>query len=137
MPDPIHIWYNDNKGGSYQGLLTLGKEYTINTYEGHVFFFTKSDDKSFEYARHVMNRETVVYGIWDPSSPAPAELLDKHEKESKFMEEYYNRTGIRYVHYRRMYRHTPYISLPSHTLYISTVPHLIYFYRPTPSMILL
>jgi hypothetical protein len=42
VPDPVHIWYDDKKGGLYQGLLTLGKEYTINTYQGHVFYFTNA-----------------------------------------------------------------------------------------------
>ena len=46
-------------GGSFQGSLTLGKEYTINTYEGHVFFFTEGDDKTKEYARFNMNKEQV------------------------------------------------------------------------------
>ena len=46
-------------GGSFQGSLTLGKEYTINTYEGHVFFFTEGDDKTKEYARFIMNKDQV------------------------------------------------------------------------------
>ena len=37
----IDMWYDDGKDGSFQGTLTVGKESTINTYEGHVFFFTE------------------------------------------------------------------------------------------------
>ena len=48
-------------GGSFQGSLTLGKEYTINTYEGHVFFFTEGDDKTKEYARFIMNKDQVWF----------------------------------------------------------------------------
>ena len=36
----MDMWYEDGLGGSFQGTLTLGKESTTNTYEGHVFFFT-------------------------------------------------------------------------------------------------
>ena len=36
----MDMWYDDGMGGSFQGTLTLGKESTTNTYEGHVFFFT-------------------------------------------------------------------------------------------------
>ena len=58
----VHIWYDNGLGGSFQGSLTLGKEYTINTYEGHVFFFTEGDDKTKEYARFVMDKDQV--SVW-------------------------------------------------------------------------
>ena len=59
VPSTVHIWYDNGLGGSFQGSLTLGKEYTINTYEGHVFFFTEGDDKTKEYARFVMDKDQV------------------------------------------------------------------------------
>ena len=42
-----------------QGTLGLGKEYTINTYVGHVFFFTDMKDKTKEYGRFVMKADQV------------------------------------------------------------------------------
>jgi len=58
IPEPIKIWYENNQGGSFQGSLSLGKEYTLNTYEGHVFFFT-NEEKTVEFARHVMRKDQV------------------------------------------------------------------------------
>lgn len=58
ISEPIKIWYENNNGGSFQGSLSLGKEYTLNTYEGHVFFFT-NDAKTKEYARFVMRKDQV------------------------------------------------------------------------------
>ena len=55
----IKIWYENGSGGAFQGSLGLGKEYTLNTYEGHTFFFT-NEDKSIEYARYVMNKNQVI-----------------------------------------------------------------------------
>ena len=59
ISEPIKIWFENNQGGSFQGSLTLGKEYTPNTYEGHVFFFT-NDAKTKEYARFTMVKEQVT-----------------------------------------------------------------------------
>jgi hypothetical protein len=56
--DPIKIWYENGSGGSFQGALALGKEYTLNTYEGHVFFFT-NDAKTIEFARFRMRKDQV------------------------------------------------------------------------------
>jgi len=56
--EPIKIWYENNQGGSFQGSLSLGKESTLDTYEGHVFFFT-NDAKTVEYARFVMRKDQV------------------------------------------------------------------------------
>lgn len=99
IPDTINIWYEDGKGGSPQGSLSLGKEYTVNTYEGHVFYFTSQADKSIEYARFTMDKEKVVYLVTDPERPAPENLIKLNEDEAKFSEEYYNRTGIKWRHY--------------------------------------
>ena len=41
----MDMWYEDHNGGSFQGTLTLGRESTTNTYEGHVFFFTETGNK--------------------------------------------------------------------------------------------
>lgn len=56
----VKIWYENNNGGSFQGSLSLGKEYTLNTYEGHVFFFT-NDAWTKEYARLVMRKDRALW----------------------------------------------------------------------------
>ncbi len=59
IPTTIDIWYEDGRGGSFQGTLDLGKEYTINTYEGHVFFFTEKGHKDKELARFTIDHNLV------------------------------------------------------------------------------
>ena len=51
--------YDDGSEGVYQGTLTMGKETTTNTYEGHVFYFTEPGDKSKELARFTMDKNVV------------------------------------------------------------------------------
>ena len=58
VPETIKIWYENKQGGAFQGSLGLGKEYTLNTYEGHVFFFT-NEAKTVEYARYTMQKDQV------------------------------------------------------------------------------
>jgi hypothetical protein len=60
VPETVKIWYENGRGGSFQGTLTLGKEYTLNTYEDHVFFFT-NEAKTKEFARFRMNKNRVRY----------------------------------------------------------------------------
>jgi hypothetical protein len=55
----IEMWFDDGLSGSYQGRLQLGQESTINTYEGHVFYFTNAKNKSQEYARYTMSKDQV------------------------------------------------------------------------------
>ena len=93
VPSTVHIWYDNGLGGSFQGSLTLGKEYTINTYEGHVFFFTEGDDKTKEYARFSMDKNQVTYLVTDPERPPPNSYLVQQAKEEAFTAEYLNRTG--------------------------------------------
>lgn len=57
----VDYYYENGKGGSFQGHLTLGRESTINTYEGHVFFFTEAGNKDKELARFVMHKDQVIY----------------------------------------------------------------------------
>lgn len=58
VPENIKIWFENGKGGSFQGALSLGKEYTLNSYEGHVFFFT-NEGKTKEFARFTMSKDQV------------------------------------------------------------------------------
>lgn len=97
--EPIDVWYEDNRGGSYQGSLSLGKEYTVNSYEGHVFFFTSKGNKAKEYARFRINKDKILYVIQDNDHPAPQHLLDHLAKEETFRAEYTNRTGLQWIHY--------------------------------------
>lgn len=59
----VDYYYDDGVDGIFQGSLTLGKETTINTYEGHVFYFTKKDDKSVEIDRYQMREDKVIFGV--------------------------------------------------------------------------
>jgi hypothetical protein len=53
-------YFEDGRGGSFQGVLSMGKETTTNTYEGHVFFFTEPGRKDKELARFEMNKNQVI-----------------------------------------------------------------------------
>ncbi len=59
IPATIDIYYEDGGDGVFQGTLDLGKEYTINTYEGHVFYFTEKGRKELEVARFVIDKDVV------------------------------------------------------------------------------
>jgi hypothetical protein len=53
-------YFDDGGDGVFQGSLTLGKETTINTYEGHTFYFTEKNNKSKELARFLMTADKVT-----------------------------------------------------------------------------
>lgn len=99
VPNGADIYYEDGRGGVPQGTLKLGQEYTVNTYEGHVFFFTVKGDKSKELARHQVSSKKVLYLIEDPASPPAQHFLDHRDKEEAFMAEYEARTGRQWRHY--------------------------------------
>eukprot|EP01034_Spumella_vulgaris_P042262 gene42262-52399_t len=99
IPATIDIYYEDGGDGVFQGTLDLGKEYTINTYEGHVFYFTEKGRKDQEVARFVIDKDVVMYAVQDPARPAPAEMLQHRENELKFGAEYLARTGLQWRHY--------------------------------------
>jgi prolyl 4-hydroxylase len=93
-------YYDDGKGGSFQGTLNgWGKETTTNSYAGHVFFFTEKGDKSKEVARFTIKENQFLYVVSDESRPPPKELMEQLEKEKKFGEEYLKRTGNIWRHY--------------------------------------
>lgn len=95
----MDMWYEDGRGGTFQGTLTLGRESTTNTYEGHVFFFTDSADRKIEYARFTMDKNRVLYLVQSDRHPVPQNLQDLTANETKFMTEYKARTGINWRHY--------------------------------------
>ena len=98
-PSSVDYWYDDGGEGVYQGTLTMGKEASINTYEGHVFYFTESNNKQREVVRFVMDKDKVMYAVYDPLHPAPKDLDDQVAKHEAFDREYYNRTGLHWRHY--------------------------------------
>lgn len=73
-----------------------GQEYTVNSYEGHVFFFTAQNNKLLEYARVTCTEQQVLYLIQDPLNPPALEYLEHAEREEQFRKEYLNRTGMVY-----------------------------------------
>jgi prolyl 4-hydroxylase len=100
VPTPVDVWYDNGADGIFQGSLDLGKEYTVNSYEGHVFYFTARGDKSKVFARHTVARDQVLYVVTDPDHPAPKEMLDHLEKEEAFMADYLRRSGgVQWRHY--------------------------------------
>jgi prolyl 4-hydroxylase len=99
VPGPVDVYYEDGRGGTYQGSLDEGKEYTVNAYEGHVFFFTEKGKKDKILARHTVSQDKVLYPVFDPNRPAAQHLLDHLNKEEAFMKEYLERTGIQWRHY--------------------------------------
>jgi len=96
----IDMWYDGGEGSvTFQGSLSLGQESTINTYEGHVFFFTVKGNKDKELARHTMAADKVFILIEDKDHPPSAEMLKHIEKESKYMAKYLEVNGIPWRHY--------------------------------------
>lgn len=57
----VDYYYDDGGDGVFQGSLTLGKETTINTYEGHTFYFTQKDKKKNVLARYLMVVDKVTF----------------------------------------------------------------------------
>ena len=98
-PYEVDYYYDDGAEGTFQGTLSLGKETTTNTYEGHVFYFTKKGRPGAEVARFDMNKNRSLYIIIDENKPPPAKDLSLWKQEEAFMEEYYNRTGLLWRHY--------------------------------------
>jgi len=95
----LQIWWDDGREGTTSGHLELGQETTTNTYENHVFYFTEFDNKQNEIARFVMRKDQALYVIDHPLYKAPQELRDSSHRETQFMSEYLNRTGIQWRHY--------------------------------------
>jgi len=78
----VDYYYDDGDEGTFQGTLSLGKETTINTYETHVFYFTKKGRKNKEVVRFEMNAEQILVrrrrGRAPPSPPAAVLSLLPH-----------------------------------------------------------
>jgi prolyl 4-hydroxylase len=97
---PIQIWYdNGTPEMSFQGELISGQETTTNAYQGHVFFFTEKANKKNVLAKHTISADQVLYLVKDPKHPADRLILEKTEREEKFMADYLNRTGRHWRHH--------------------------------------
>lgn len=99
VPKGVDIYYEDGRGGLTQGALSMGQEYTVNTYDGHVFFFTQRGDKNREVARFTIDSQRVLYLVQDPAAPPEQRYLDHRDREEAFMAEYLARTGRQWRHY--------------------------------------
>eukprot|EP00596_Hydrurales_sp_CCMP1899_P002164 CAMPEP_0119036466 /NCGR_PEP_ID=MMETSP1177-20130426/4191_1 /TAXON_ID=2985 /ORGANISM="Ochromonas sp, Strain CCMP1899" /LENGTH=495 /DNA_ID=CAMNT_0006996387 /DNA_START=200 /DNA_END=1687 /DNA_ORIENTATION=- len=95
----IDYYFDDGGEGLFQGSLNLGKETTINTYEGHVFFFTERGNKDSKIGWYRMSKDQSTYVIETVDEPPPQEYQEFRSKEIDFHEEYLNRTGILWRHY--------------------------------------
>ena len=98
-PFEVDYYYDDGGEGTFQGTLSLGKETTTNTYEGHVFFFTRKGKKDEVVNRFPMNMNRSLYIIMDDNHPPPEKYMSLWKQEEQFMEEYYNRTGKQWFWY--------------------------------------
>jgi hypothetical protein len=96
----INMWWEDGKGGQFQGALLPGQESTTNTYEGHVFFFTDMKDKTDIIFRVVITPDRSLYPIEDEKFPATQATIDQTRAEVRFNEEYLqNSHGVQWRHY--------------------------------------
>ena len=92
-------YYDDGRDGIFQGRLELGGESTTNTYEGHVFYFTRVDQKDEVLARFTMHKDQVTYVVTDPKFLPPRHLQEHTDREKEFSAAYRKRTGIHWRHY--------------------------------------
>lgn len=98
-PSSVDYYYFDGRKGTFQGMLTVGKETSVNTYEGHVFYFTLAGQPNKEISRFSMDKNQVLYVVRDAKSPAPAELENMVLKQNAYDQEYFNRTGMHWRHH--------------------------------------
>ena len=98
-PSPVDYYYFDGRKGTFQGTLTVGKETSVNTYEGHVFYFTLSGKPDQEISRFSMDKNRVLYVVRDTDNPAPEELEKMVLQQDAYDKEYFNRTGMHWRHH--------------------------------------
>ena len=98
-PSPVDYYYFDGRKGTFQGSLTVGKETSVNTYEGHVFYFTLAGQPNNEISRFSMDKNQVLYVVRDVKNPAPAELEIMVLQQNAYDQEYFNRTGMHWRHH--------------------------------------
>jgi len=99
IPAKVDVYYDDGKDGIPQGTLELGMEYTVNSYAGHVFFFTEHKQKHKVLARHTVDPKRVLYIIEDKTRPPPLHMREHIQREEAFMSEYLAKTGREWRHY--------------------------------------
>jgi prolyl 4-hydroxylase len=99
IPAKVDVYFDDGKDGIPQGTLELGMEYTVNSYAGHVFFFTEHKQKHKVLARHTVDPKRVLYIIEDKKRPPPLHMREHIQREEAFMSEYLAKTGREWRHY--------------------------------------
>jgi hypothetical protein len=111
----MNMWWEDGKGGLFQGTLQPGQESTINTYEGHVFFFTDSKIKEDIISRILITKDMTLYAIEDERFPvANRDVLEQTRAEMEFNKKYVKENnGVQWRHY-----YGPHGPRPPPTLYM-------------------
>lgn len=96
-PRTLNMWYDNGRDGVFHGRLRMGQETTVNSYHGHVFYFTELEDDHTRVTSITASSERVLYVISsnNPEDAAlvPQELVEDTQKQEEFMREYYQRTG--------------------------------------------
>ena len=91
------MWYDNGNEGTFHGRLKLGQETTVNSYQGHKFYFTELDDDQTRVANITASVDQVLY-IINANTPedqelVPQDLVEDTRKQLEFMKDYYQRTG--------------------------------------------
>ena len=100
--DTLDMWYDDGRGGIWQGLLAFGRETATTSYHTHEFFFTiRGDEQKIEVDRVRMDTSQSFYVLRE-AEPFETTMEQDHiiketEKEEAFMKEYRERTGRLYL----------------------------------------
>lgn len=105
-PKALNIWYDDGGDGVPQGQLGPGKETTTNTYEGHIFYFTETGDKSRKRVATVkISAKKPFYTVRGSHTDEelrrllPNGVFDLAMAEQAYIATYRERTGIDWRHF--------------------------------------
>jgi hypothetical protein len=98
---PVHVYFDDHKGGVLQNIIHPGKEIGMNSYIGHSFFFTPTNDKTKKLKEITVNTDEVMY-VYEPKAGTPSHvafLKDKKKQafikaERAYMDAYKKETGV-------------------------------------------
>ena len=95
------MWYDSGYEGTFHGRLKLGQETTVNSYQGHMFYFTELNDDHTRVANITASVDQVLYIIRsdkpEDADLVPQDLVEDTRKQQEFMQEYYQRTGNTYT----------------------------------------
>lgn len=71
----------------------------MNSYAGHVFYFTEHKQKHKVLVRHTVSPDQVLYIIEDKNRPPPLAMRDHIAREENFMSQYLQKHGKQWRHY--------------------------------------